>query len=122
MQYDAAHILVIYILGPLFFGTVNSFNAALEKLNGSEDIILSLRTVPLLDTTGISAIESLMHYLETQERRLYLSGLTEPVHSYLERAGIIEHLGEDRIFWSADKAIIAADRYRAKLAQGHSAA
>ena len=115
MQYDADRILVIYITGPLFFGTVNTFNTVLEKIDGNEDIILSLRTVPLLDTTGISAIENLIHRLEGEGRRVYLSGLTEPVRSYLERAGVIQHLGEDRIFWSAYEAILAADHYRAHV-------
>ena len=120
MQYDANRILVIYIMGPLFFGTVNTFNTVLEKLNGNEDIILSLRTVPLLDTTGISAIEDLIQHLENEGRRVYLSGLSEPVRSYLERSGIIQHLGEDRVFWSADEAIIAADRYRFALQKGRA--
>lgn len=117
MQYDGNRILVIYIVGPLFFGTVNTFNTVVDKLNGNEDIILSLRTVPLLDTTGISAIENLIHHLENEGRRVYLSGLTEPVRSYLERAGVIQHLGEDRIFWSAYEAIMAADLYRTALAR-----
>jgi SulP family sulfate permease len=115
MRHDGNRILVIYIMGPLFFGTVNSFNSVLEKLNGSEDIILSLRTVPLLDTTGISAIEDLIQQLEHEGRRLYLSGLNDPVQSYLERAGVLQDLGEDRVFWSAEEAIIAADRYRADI-------
>ncbi|MCC6801416.1 MAG: SulP family inorganic anion transporter [Anaerolineae bacterium] len=117
LQYDADKIIVAYIMGPLFFGTVNTFNAALEKVASNEDIILSLRTVPLVDTTGISAIEQLIERLEHEGRRVYLSGLTEPVRSYLERAGVIAHLGEDRIFWSAYEAIMAADRYRAGMAQ-----
>jgi sulfate permease, SulP family len=115
MQYDADRIMVAYIIGPLFFGTVNTFNSAMEKLNGMQDIILSLRTVPLLDTTGISAIEDLIHRLENSGRRVYLSGLNEPVRSYLERAGVIKRLGEDRIFWSAYEAILAADHYRARV-------
>jgi SulP family sulfate permease len=116
MQYDADRILVVYVIGPLFFGTVNTFNVVLEKLNGNQDIILSLRTVPLLDTTGISAIEELIEQLEKEGRRVYLSGLTEPVRSYLERAGVLQHLGEGRVFWSAYEAIMAADHYRANLA------
>lgn len=115
MQYDASRIMVVYIVGPLFFGTVNTFNTVLEKLNGNEDIILSLRTVPLLDTTGIRAIEDLIERLEREGRRVYLSGLTEPVRAYLERAGVIRHLGEERIFWSAYEAIMAADHYRANV-------
>lgn len=116
MQYDADRILVVYVVGPLFFGTVNTFNTVLEKLNGNQDIILSLRTVPLLDTTGISAIEELIDQLESEGRRVYLSGLTEPVRSYLQRAGVIAHLGENRVFWSAYEAIMAADHYRANIA------
>lgn len=115
MQYYADRILVIYITGPLFFGTVSTFNTVLEKIIDNNDVILSLRTVPLLDTTGISAIEDLIHQLEKDDRRIYLSGLAEPVRKYLERAGVIQHLGENHIFWSAHEAIIAADQYRANM-------
>ncbi len=116
MLYPADRIVVAYVMGPLFFGTVNTFNAALEKLDDTQDLVLSLRTVPLLDTTGISAIEELIVRMEHGGQRVYLSGLNEPVRAYLERAGIIKHLGEDHIFWSALEAIMAADHYRAKIA------
>lgn len=115
LQYDADRIVVVYVIGPLFFGTVSTFNAALEKLNGMQDIILSLRTVPLLDTTGIDVLEDLIQRLESTGRRVYLSGLNEPVRSYLERAGVIQHLGEGRVFWSSFEAIMAADHYRAQV-------
>jgi SulP family sulfate permease len=113
MKYDGDRIAVVYVLGPLFFGTCNSFNSAVENLNGAQDVILSLRAVPLLDTTGISAIEELIERVETKGGRVYLCALNDPVRSYLMRAGIIQHLGEDHVFWSADQAIIALDRYRA---------
>jgi SulP family sulfate permease len=116
MQYDGDKILVAYVVGPLFFGSVNVFNTELEKLNGVKDIILSLRTVPLLDTTGVSAIEELVERVEHNGGRVYLCGLTDPVRSYLERAGLIKHLGEDHIFWSSYEAIMAADHYRAQQA------
>jgi SulP family sulfate permease len=115
VRYSADRIVVMYIMGPLFFGTVSTFNASLENLNGIEDIILSLRTVPLLDTTGVGAIENLVNQLESTGRRVYLSGLNEPTRSYLERAGVIKQLGEDRIFWSSFEAIMAADHYRASI-------
>lgn len=120
MQYDADRIVVGYVVGPLFFGSVNTFTSAFDNLNGTEDIILSLRTVPLLDTTGIGAIEDLIHRLETEGRRVYLCGLNDPVRSYLERAHVIERLGEDRVFWSAYEAIMAADHYRARVAHANA--
>ncbi len=122
MQYDADRIVVAYLTGPLFFGTVNTFNSAMEGLSEMQDIILSLRAVPLIDTTGIQALERLTETLETSGRRIYLSGLNEPVRSYLERAGLIAHLGEDRVFWSAYEAILAADHYRANVASHEATA
>ena len=116
LRTDGNRMAVIYIIGPLFFGTVNTFTNVAAQLNGAQDIILSLRIVPLLDTTGVAALEDFIERQEASGRRVYLSGLNDPVRAYLERAGILKHLGEDRVFWSADQAIIAADRYRASAA------
>jgi sulfate permease, SulP family len=115
MQYDADKILVVYFVGPLFFGTTNLFTSALENLNGGQDLILSFRTVPMIDTTGIKAIEEVIERVETSGGRAYLSGLDDSVRRNLERAGMIKHLGEERIFWSAYEAIVAADHYRAHM-------
>jgi sulfate permease, SulP family len=117
MQSDGQRILVVYVIGPLFFGTTNTFNSALENLKGVQDVILSLRTVPLLDTTGISALEDLIQRVEKAGGHVYLSGLNDPVRAYLERAGVIRRLGEDQIFWNAYEAIVAADRRRAGVSQ-----
>lgn len=116
LRSDADRIHVVYVVGPLFFGTVHTFNTVLEQLDAAEDVILSLRTVPLIDTTGMSAIAELIDRLEAEGRRLYLSGLAKPVQNKLERGGVMAKLGEDRVFWSADQAIVAADRYRAEQA------
>src|SRR5690606_34324521 len=91
MQYDGGRIAVVYVLGPLFFGTSNTFNSAVENLNGAQDVILSLRAVPLLDTTGISAIEALIERVESKGGQVYLCALNDPVRSYLKRAGILSH-------------------------------
>jgi SulP family sulfate permease len=115
MRFDANRIMVAYVVGPIFFGTANAFKQALESLNGTQDLILSLRTVPLLDTTGIAALEEIIERSEKDGRRVYLAGLNDPVRSYLERAHVIEHLGEERIFWSAYEAIVSADHYRAEV-------
>ncbi|HLA44693.1 MAG TPA: SulP family inorganic anion transporter, partial [Aggregatilineales bacterium] len=115
IQCDECQMQVAYVVGPIFFGTVNAFQDAFENLTNTQDLILSLRTVPLLDTTGIATIESLIERFEQDGKRIYLAGLNDPVRSYLDRAGILAHLGEDRIFWNAYEAIIVADRYRATL-------
>lgn len=116
LRSDADGMVVIYIVGPLFFGTVHRFNALLERVSEADDVIVSLRTVPLIDTTGMRVLADTIEELESAGRRVYLSGLARPVREKLERSGIIDKLGEERVFWSADQAIIAADRLRASQA------
>lgn len=106
--------LVVYIVGPLFFGTVHRFTAILERLDAYDDIILSLRTMPLIDTTGLGVISEFIQRQKAKGGHVYLSGLARPVRQKLERGGIIAALGEDRVFWSADQAIIAVDRRKAE--------
>ncbi len=115
MQSETNRISVVYVIGPLFFGTANTFTQALENAD-MQDLILSLRTVPLLDTTGIKVIEDVIERVERKGGKVYLAGLNDPVHAYLERAGVIKHLGDDHVFWNGYEAIVAADRYRAKAA------
>lgn len=112
----AESILVVYIIGPLFFGTSSIFNRELEELHEARDVVLSLRTVPLLDTTGIAAIEDLIKRVESRGGQVYLSGVNAPVHTYLERAGVVRHLGEDHLLWDAYEAIVAVDRFRQQQA------
>ena len=118
LQNGGDHLIVVYIVGPLFFGTAHRFNDVISKIDKSQDVILSLRTVPLVDTTGVRVILELIEQLEKEDRRVYLSGLAQPVREKLERGGVIKLLGEDRIFWSADRAIVAADTYRAEEKAG----
>jgi sulfate permease, SulP family len=69
--------------------------------------------VPLLDTTGLAALETLIRRVEKAGNKVYLSGLNDPVRAYLERAGVLARLGEEHVFWNAYEAIIAADYRRA---------
>ncbi len=110
MQSDAARIGVVYVVGPLFFGTAPRFEAVAASTTGYRDVILSLRTTPLLDTTGIGQIEKLIEDTEARGGRVWLCGLNEPVEHYLRRAGILDHLGPERVQWSAFEAIVAADK------------
>jgi SulP family sulfate permease len=114
MKTSAEHTVVINVMGPLFFGSASTFTDVIEGLGDVQDVILNLRFVPLLDMTGVGAIENAIALVETRGGRLHLNGLNEPVRSYLQRAGVLDYLGNDRIFWSTDQAIIAVDRRRAE--------
>lgn len=116
MRYDGDRILVVYVVGPIFFGTVSTFTSLLEKLDDYADVVISLRTVPLIDTSGLNALEEIIETLEARGQKVYLSGLTRTVQASLEQAGLIDRLGKERVFWSADQAIVAIDHYRVAVA------
>ncbi|GAB4536060.1 MAG: SulP family inorganic anion transporter [Anaerolineales bacterium] len=104
------HIRVAYLTGPLFFAAVGAFNEAFARLNGTQVIILSMRGVPLVDTAGLEAIHRLQETMQKRGGRLMLSGVHENARKMMERAGLVEHIGEQNFFWSADQAILAAEK------------
>jgi SulP family sulfate permease len=101
-------IKVVYVTGPLFFGAASQLVDAIESLTPCRALVLSMRGVPLMDASGLHAIE---HIWQTQIKHgglLYLTGLQYPVQRYIERAGLSEEMGADKLLWSADQAINAA--------------
>lgn len=103
-----SHVRVVYFTGPIFFATVERLNKQLAELEEANVIILSMRGVPLIDTSGIQALEELFHQLQCRNCRLMLSGLQPQVQNMLKRSVLASKLGDDMIFWSADQAILAA--------------
>ncbi len=112
MLSTADQILVVYVMGPLFFGTAATFENELRNTQGVRDIILSLRTVHMIDTTGLYVLEDLINRVQAAGGQIYLSGTNANVLAYLRRSGLIDHIGEEHVFWSAFEAIVSADRYR----------
>lgn len=102
------HVRVVYFTGPIFFATVERLNSQLTELKEAGVIILSMRGVPLIDISGIQALEELHQQLQHRNCRLMLAGLQPQVQSMLMRSVLASQLGEDMMFWSADQAIMAA--------------
>jgi SulP family sulfate permease len=114
MLTPANRIAVIYVLGPLFFGTAAIFEDELLKMQNVQDVILSLRTVPIVDTTGLRVLDDFINRVHANGGQIYLSGTNEAVLNYLTRAKLIDRIGgQERIFWSSFEAIVSADRFRA---------
>jgi SulP family sulfate permease len=103
-------VSVAYVVGPLFFAAVGSFNEAFASLEGVRTLVLSLRGVPLVDTSGLQALLRLHERLESQGGHLLLAAVHPQVLANLERSGLLEALGDDALHASADQAILAADR------------
>ncbi len=104
------HVRVAYLTGPLFFAATGQFNEAFAHLEDTHALILSMRGVPLIDTSGLFALTHLQERLHQIGGTLMLTGLAPQVHQMLVRGGQIHDIGEANVFWSSDQAIVEAER------------
>jgi len=104
------HVRVAYLTGPLFFAATGNFNEAFAKLGDTHALVLSMRGMPLLDTSGLQVLATLHERLRHNGSTLMLAGAHDGVRRMLERGGLLEAIGAQNVFWSADQAIVAAEQ------------
>lgn len=107
---DCKHIKVAYLTGPLFFAATGNFNEAFANLKQTHTLILSMRGVPLIDTSGLQALIHLHEKLKHSGDVLMIAGIHEQARVMLDRGGLTKEIGENNFFWSADQAIVAAEK------------
>ena len=100
---------VIYVTGPMFFAAASSLRAAFEEHPSDRVIILSMRGVPLIDVSGLEVLEELVDKQTARKGMLMLAAVQPAVRAMIDRSGLTARIGETNIFWSADKAILAAN-------------
>jgi sulfate permease, SulP family len=100
---------VYYLTGPLFFGSVSTVMQIVgETHHQYRTLVLSMRGVPMVDVMGIHALEHLIHRQREHRGDVRLASLQPAVLRMLERAGLVDLLGKQNIYWSAVEAIVAA--------------
>jgi SulP family sulfate permease len=101
-------ISVYYVTGPLFFAAARKLLEKVEAIDPPGAVlILSLRGVPLVDATGMEVLRELIHRQRNGNGELLLSSLAPKVERLLERSGLMDELGRERVFWSTDRAILS---------------
>lgn len=101
-------VKVAYLTGPIFFTVVEKLLRQLSDLKDTSVLILSMRGVSDIDLSGIQAFNELYSILREHEVELMLSSVQPKVLKALKRGDILELIGENNIFSSAQHAIIAA--------------
>ncbi|OGO92549.1 MAG: sulfate permease [Clostridiales bacterium GWF2_38_85] len=99
------HTSVAYIVGPLYFGTANKLGDKLASASQKDILILSLRGVPFADLSGVQALEELCKKLKAENTEVYFAGVQPKVMEMFRRCNIVDEVGEQNFFWSADKAL-----------------
>lgn len=96
---------VVYIAGPLYFGTANRLEEKLPNCDEKDILIFSMRGVPLADISGVQALEELCYRLSKQNTTVYFTCVQPNVMEMFERCGMADNIGKDMFFWSTDKAL-----------------
>ena len=90
-QTDAEASFRLY--GSLFFGAVAKIDPILSVVEGTRQALLihlDLRSLQLLDTSGLDVLEQLQKAIASRGGRLVLSGLNAQPREVMERAGFVE--------------------------------
>ena len=100
-----------YLTGTIFFAVTDKLKSELDDLGSTETLILSMRGVPTIDLSGIQALTELCEELE-KERGIdvMLTSVQPKVLAELRRGGLIDFIGEEYVFESAEYAILKAQQ------------
>ena len=100
---------VFEIYGPLFFGAVERFKNALKRVRQQPKIlIIRMRHVPMIDATGLNALEDLLAKTLKDNSLLILSGLKGQALTALKQSGFIEKIGQANLVPNIDAALARA--------------
>ncbi|MDX2122974.1 MAG: SulP family inorganic anion transporter [Gemmatimonadota bacterium] len=101
-----AGVDVYEIDGPFFFGAAESFkNAVSSVARKPKALVIRLRRVPVIDSTGLATLRDLIHRSRQEGTRVILTEVhSQPVVA-LTNAGLLDELGEENVAGSLEEAL-----------------
>jgi len=99
--------MVYEITGPIFFGAADKIADIFSDEN-KKVIILRMRSVPIVDATGIHTLETIVHTCRKNSTVLIMSHVNEQPMKTLKKAGIAEAVGEENFCANIDEALLRA--------------
>ena len=94
---------VVYISGPLYFGTCSKLEEKISALGDNYKVIFSMRGVTIADISGIEALRDYCEQLVQSGRMVYFSCVQPNVEQMMERCGFKDRFKYKMYFWSTDK-------------------
>jgi sulfate permease, SulP family len=102
---------VYQINGPLFFGTANRLDNLLDQFPVPPKVfILRMRLVPIIDASGVHALQKLADRCRRKGITLIVSGLQEQPNRVLARMQTHEHPSDLQLAPDFERALILAER------------
>jgi len=103
------HTLVYEISGPMFFASAGKILQISPK-EGSEVLVLRMRSVSAIDTTAMHSLESLYEDCRSRGVQLIMSHVNEQPMSVIHKAGFDKKLGAENFCAHIDDALARAEQ------------
>jgi sulfate permease, SulP family len=99
--------VVLYeINGPLFFGAAERFRSVLGEISAKPKVlIVRMRNVPAMDSTGIHALRELVRNGRRGGTRVILAEVLEQPRLVLGNAGLLDEIGRENVVDTLEEAI-----------------
>jgi SulP family sulfate permease len=102
---------VYEINGPFFFGVADRLKNVLGELEDAPKVfILRMRHVPMVDATGLHALEEFFDLCKSNGTILVLSGVNERIRQKMQRLGFEHKVGKENIADHIDTALMRANQ------------
>ena len=111
-----SYVSIFRIHGPFLFGATDKLDAIVSRLPDLPPIvILRLRNMTAIDSTGLQALENLADNVHASGRKLILCGAREQPSKRLREAEFHDYLGSDNICRSVAEALDRAKVMRLEV-------
>jgi SulP family sulfate permease len=111
-------VSIFRIHGPFLFGATDKLDAIVSRLPDLPPIvILRLRNMTAIDSTGLQALEKLATAVRASGRRLILCGARERPADRLREADFHDYLGSENICGNVAEALDRAKLMRLEVSK-----
>lgn len=98
---DHSGTRVLYVTGPLFFGTQDILTNKINELENYSALVLSMRGVPTIDDSAIDELDAIYTDLGKKGIRVVFSGVGASVKNKMIHSGLAEKIGENNFYWDS---------------------
>ncbi len=104
-------IEVFEITGPFFFGAAYKFKESMEFVESPPKVlIIRMRSVPVIDATGIHTLEEVFRRSGKSKIKFVLSGVQPAVLEEIKKSGLLAEVGESNVHPHFDAALKWANK------------
>ena len=109
LKYVPKNTIVYEVFGALFFGAAIVFTSFKHE-EGKNVLILRMRNVPVMDISGVEALEEILETCKKRNLTLILSHVNEQPYHAMEKAGFVEKIGAENICENIDASLERAEK------------